>query len=245
MTPPLRVMRPFFEDNFTEVMIMSSSPGLLEGDTQIYDFNSKSDTKIKITSQSYEKIHPMSEVGLAKREINIKVEKNATLICKFLPAILYKDSNFKGKANIELEDDSSKLIFIESFAAGRVGRGESFLFRGFKNSIKVKLDKELVFFENNHISPSEIPYKEIGFFEEYDHFTSICMFNFKNTKELNQDIYEILKNEEKKLDIRTGISSTFRGDMQIRILGKTGQDLLQVIDLIINYAENILNKGGK
>lgn len=61
MTPPLRVMRPFFEDKFTEVMIMSSSPGLLAGDTQSYEIYAKDDTNVKVLSQSYEKIHPMDK----------------------------------------------------------------------------------------------------------------------------------------------------------------------------------------
>ncbi|AQW84109.1 urease accessory protein UreD [Campylobacter pinnipediorum subsp. pinnipediorum] len=233
MTPPLRVMRPFFEDDFTEVMIMSSSPGLLEGDSQKYDFNAKDNTNVKIISQSYEKIHPMNENESAKRDTKISVGKNSTLICSFLPTIMFKDSRFLSNTKIKLEDDSSKLVFAESFVAGRLGKNESFLFREFKSSIEAKIDDELIYFENSKIEPTQIAYNEIGFFEGFDHFASVCIFNFRHIENLNQKIHDTLKEQEDILDIRFGVSSTYRGDTQVRILAKMGQNLMQAIELMV------------
>ena len=61
-TSPFKVAPPFYKsDDFIKVIIMSSSAGTLEGDVQEYDINLSDNTKMELTSQSFEKIHTMIE----------------------------------------------------------------------------------------------------------------------------------------------------------------------------------------
>lgn len=240
MTPPLRVMRPFFDGDFTDIMLMTSSPGLLEGDRQVHSYHAKENTRARVLSQSYEKVHPVSENGRTRRSTNIRVDKGGTLICKFLPVIFYKDSRFINRVEIDLEDSSSKLIYVESFVAGRIGRGESFEFRDFSNIIKANLGGELIYFENNYVDPKEIAYDQIGFFEGFDHFSSLIIFNFNEAEKLKEEIQKILESQEKKLGIHAGVSTSFRNDMQVRILANMGQDIVETVDLIVKCAENYI-----
>ena len=58
VTSPFKVAPPFYKsDDFIKVIIMSSSAGTLEGDVQEYDINLSDNTKMELTSQSFEKIH--------------------------------------------------------------------------------------------------------------------------------------------------------------------------------------------
>ena len=79
-TAPFKVMTPFYkkDDDYIKVVVMSSSAGIMAGDRQEYNINVGENTKLELTSQSYEKIHKMEE-GKAIRECKIKVEKDALL----------------------------------------------------------------------------------------------------------------------------------------------------------------------
>ena len=51
-TSPFKIMKPFYKsDNYMNVMIMSSSAGIMAGDKQEYNITVGENTKLEITSQ--------------------------------------------------------------------------------------------------------------------------------------------------------------------------------------------------
>ena len=76
-TSPFKVAPPFYKsDDFIKVIIMSSSAGTLEGDVQDYDITLGDNTKMELTSQSFEKIHTMIDEE-ATRDCDIYIGKNS------------------------------------------------------------------------------------------------------------------------------------------------------------------------
>ena len=123
-TSPFKVAPPFYKsDDFIKVIIMSSSAGTLEGDVQDYDITLGDNTKMELTSQSFEKIHTMIDEE-ATRDCDIYIGKNSFFRYNLLPTIPFKGSAFKSNINIKFEDSSSKLIFMDIINCGRVAHGE-------------------------------------------------------------------------------------------------------------------------
>ena len=90
-TSPFKVAPPFYKsDDFIKVIIMSSSAGTLEGDVQEYDITLGDNTKMELTSQSFEKIHTMIDEE-ATRDCDIYIGKNSFLRYNLLPTIPFKD----------------------------------------------------------------------------------------------------------------------------------------------------------
>ena len=221
-SPPFLVMHTFKYGDFTKAMIMSSSPGILEGDRQEERFYAKKNSKVLLSSQSYEKVYKMSEDSFASRRVEIRGEEKSDFIFKLLPMILYRDSDFREEIKVDLEKDA-RLIFSNSFVAGRVGRGESFEFKSYKTNLDIKLDEKL------------------GLMEGYDHFLSMVAINFANEDNIGE-IRNIIDKHSQKRGLKGGASLSFRNDIQIRILGKMGQDLIECEKEIIDY---LIEKGGR
>lgn len=239
-SPPFMVMHTFRDRDFAKVMIMSSSPGILEGDRQAEEFYAKKDSKVLICSQSYEKVYQMPDGGHATRDVKIMGDAGSDFIFKLLPMILYKNSDFRETLSIDLKDDA-RLIFSNCFVAGRVGRGECFEFKSYKTSLDVKLDGKLIYTEKNLVRPSEQHLSELGMMEGYDHFLSMVVVNFKNDENLSR-IRDIIAKHSEKRGLRGGASLTFRNDIQIRVLGRMGQDLIECEKEIIDY---LIERGGR
>ena len=101
-TAPYKVLSPFKrEDGSIEVMILAVSAGIMEGDTQQIELETETGAVMECTSQSFEKIHKMN-AGCAKRETQIRVAEDSTLIYRPLPVIPFAQSDFVSRTEIHL-----------------------------------------------------------------------------------------------------------------------------------------------
>lgn len=230
-TSPFKVSLPFYKRNdFIKVIIMSSSAGTMEGDVQEYDISLGDDTKMELTSQSFEKIHTMIEEE-ATRDCNIYIGKNSFLRYNLLPTIPFKDSAFKSNINIKLKDESSKLIFMDIINCGRVAHGEKFKYKYYKSYLEVECDNKLTYIDNTNYNPSEIDIENFGMYEGYTHFANILIANFTNNEAVLNNIRDILKNS----DVEGAVSLTQNEDISIKMLGYNADKLMKISDKISEY----------
>ena len=62
-TAPFKVMNPFVKkDGSIQIMMMSASAGIMEGDRQEFDFHIGEGSKMEFLSQSFDKIHKVSYI---------------------------------------------------------------------------------------------------------------------------------------------------------------------------------------
>ncbi len=221
-TPPFKIIEPFYMKNMANLMILNVSPGLMRGDNQKIILNIKENSNIKITSQSYEKIHDTQD-EIAKKDTTIILDNNANLYYTPLPCIPFKNSNFRGISNIFINEDSV-LYYSEIFCAGRIALGEIFAFKEFHTTTNIYKCNELIFYDNMKLNPKTMDLNSLCLFDSYTHYMQILIhdkeFQFYN-------IQEIIINSS----INAAISKN-NGIFIIKALGNSGEELLEFQDLI-------------
>jgi len=229
-TAPFKIMTPFYkDDDYIKVVIMSSSAGIMAGDTQEYNINVGENTKLELTSQAYEKIHKMEE-GKAVRKCKIKVEKNALLKYNPQPTIPFAKSSFENNVVIDLEDNTSKLIFTDIISCGRATSGEKFQYNLYKSYIEVRCENKLVYRDNTIYVPKDFKMNGYGFFEGYTHLGNMFICNFENSVEKIHLIREVI--EENK-EVSGGATLIKNENICVKVLGNSGQILNNLFNEIL------------
>lgn len=230
-TAPFKVTKPFYDefDNMS-IMLMSVSAGIMEGDIQDISITVEDKSKVKIFSQAYEKIHKMKE-GKACRKTEIEIGRNSFLEYSPLPTIPFGESSFENETVIKLIDKSSKLAYSEILTSGRVGRGEKFEYKCYKSRTSVSIGDELIYHDNANYIPNDMKMEGYCMFEGYTHQSNLLLFNFcASSKEQLAKINGIINNEP---SIIGGSSVSHTGDICVKLLGNTSENLIRVNTQVI------------
>lgn len=169
----------------------------------------------------------------AKRSIEIYVSKNALPKYLPLPTIPFANSAISTNINVELEDDTSKLILCEIISCGRYTRGEIFQYKYFKSLLNIKKQGKLLYRDNTFFGPKDFNVDDIGMLENHTHLATILIFNFHLCEARINEIRDLI--EEYNVD--GGVSYTWSNDVVIRILGFNFQSLERISDKIIKTIE--------
>ncbi len=246
-TSPFKIMKPFEkEDGGIFLYLQSSSPGLLEDDSQNYKIHVKKNASLEIRSQSFEKIFKMDKGKKAEREIQALVEDGATLIYSPLPCIPFSQSNFSSTTEISLSKNS-RLIYEDCICAGRCMHGEAFDFTLYQNLINIKRQGKLIFRDNLFLEGSDgnqnPKAKEILFgktmFDNFTHCGNMLIFGFSNKL---MEIRKSLGLQEKLLYTEENLKSLSDSNKNslIEINENDSGDL--IIRCLANKAEVILKQ---
>lgn len=229
-TPPFKLTSPFFPagSRETELILMSVSAGLLAGDRQQMEIELQPGARLSITSQSYEKVHRMPEGAEAVRTTRILLAGDTLLDYRPQPLIPFAGSAFCSANEIHLAAETSSLIFADIISAGRIARGEAFSFRRYQSRTSVFLDGRLIYLDHIDLQPGHESCSQAGYFEKYTHLATMVAINCGEWEEKGERIRQLRQLlEERKL--HGGVSTTFRGDLTLRLLGFRGQDLVECL----------------
>lgn len=230
-TAPFKIIKPFYNKDYMQIMQISVSAGIMEGDRQEITINALKNSKSEIISQAYEKIHKMKN-GFAQRLTNISIEENAELIYNPLPVIPFKDSAFKNYLNVTLADKSSKFILNEILSCGRVYSGEKFQYKFFKSRIAINEADQLIFHDNSLYSPDKINMNGLGMYEGYTHLLNFVAFNYDfDIDYLKQEVRQLCEEN----NFIGGVTSGNRGFPVVKILGDNADKLSCFSQKIIEY----------
>ena len=152
-TSPFKIMQPFpLKGGGLQVMLLAASPGIMAGDLQEFSFHIKEGARTEFISQSYDKIHCMTE-GKAGRHTSVFVEKGGTFFFHPQPMIPFKGSAFENTMEIRLEDESSRFFMSEILSCGRYARGEAFAYRFYHNLVRIYRNGKLIYRDNTRYDP--------------------------------------------------------------------------------------------
>lgn len=229
-TAPFKVMAPFIKpDGTLQVMPLTASAGILEGDTQEIQIETGQGTKLEVVSQSYEKIHKMI-TGSARRDTCLHVGKDSLLLYRPLPVIPFKQSAFDSRTQIVLEDSTSRLAYQEILSCGRAAAGERFRYRYYHSLVEARRSGCLVYRENCRFHPDRDFMEEVGFFEGYSHLANLLLFQMGAEHSVDK-IRRLIGKQE---DVSGGVTLTAASDVVVRILGNQAQTLQKICDDIID-----------
>lgn len=183
-TSPLKIAKPFYGDNCTDIMMMTASAGMLEGDFYDIGINVGENASLKFTGQSYTKLFKSDKKGSAQR-VSVSVEKGGSLLYFPRPVIPFAESVYSAETEIHL-DGSSCFAMCDIISCGRTAMNEKFLFKEYRSRTLAYVDGKLVFLDNVRLVPSEINLSGIGFFENYSHMGMMYAYGYNSPPELSE-----------------------------------------------------------
>lgn len=228
-TAPYKIMHPFRQsEGGLQVMLLAASAGIMEGDCQEFEFDIQSGAQIELTSQSYDKIHPMKD-GCAKRQVRAMVASEGLFYFHPQPVIPFQDSSFENKMEILLEDETAGFCMSEIFSCGRYARGEKFAFRRYFSLVEIKRAGHLIYRDNTRYEPALFEMEGMGMFESCTHLLSLFLTRPDNPEEFRQQVQMLL---DHKTGIQGGITLLTEGDFAIRVFACRAQLLEDIAEEI-------------
>lgn len=157
-----------------ELILMSSSPGVLDEDELYFDYTLNEGSQLEITTQSFQRLFTMEKSAF--QETKVRIKENAFLSYLPHPCVPHKGSDFKSSNTIHLVGNSS-VLWGEIFTCGRKLKDEVFEFKQFQSVTKIYKEDKLVFFENLYLKPSESNPMNLGQYEGFTHQLSLVFLN--------------------------------------------------------------------
>ncbi|PAF46937.1 urease accessory protein [Helicobacter sp. 12S02634-8] len=223
-TPPLKLMAPFYDtDNKAEIMLISVSAGMMEGDRQELDLHIGKDCQVRLTSQSFEKIHD-TQNGFASRNTQITLDTNAYFDFSPLPIIPFRNSHFKGATTICMHK-TSQLLYGEIICAGRISREEIFAFDHFATTLKIYQDNKPIFFDNTILDPKESDLSNMCMFDGYTHYLNLIII-------APHISLESLKEMITSFGLNGGVSAISGGGLCLKALSNGSEALIKLREKI-------------
>lgn len=225
-TAPYKIVTPFYnqEQNMAELMVMSASAGVMEGDCYRTDIVVGAACALSLQGQSYTKIHKMNS-GHASQINTFTIEEGAFFDYDPRPSIPFGGSLFISETCCHLHR-GARYIYSEILSCGRAKSGEQFAFKGYRSINKVFYCGKLVFLDNQDLRPCKQALSQVGFFEGYSHQGTLGYFSeTMNRDAVTERLYKLLETFE---GVEAGISTTFGPGIIIRLLGN-GSDYMERI----------------
>lgn len=228
-TTPLKVMNITEDKNGNELqlMLMSSSPGILDGDE--YDLKIEIDEgcSLQLQTQAYQRLFTMKQG--ATQQMNVHIGEGASFCFLPHPSVPHDQSIFTGRNNFYLGSNST-LIFGEILTCGRKLNGELFHLSKYHSITHVYVNNQLAIRENLLMQPSLVNVHAIGQLEGYTHQASMLWLqegvDIKKMQQVSSAFLSTKKN------IAAGITAAPVNGLIIRLLGNGGETLYDCLKSI-------------
>ncbi|MBW4891840.1 urease accessory protein UreD [Mucilaginibacter sp. HMF5004] len=229
-TPPFKLadVREDKRDPTLQLMLMSSSPGILDGDEYHVKIEVDENCALDLQTQSYQRIFNMK--GSAVQQFEVVMQPHSVFSYIPHPSVPHEASSFTTRNKIHLADDC-KLIWGEVLTCGRKLNGEVFLFNKYHSITEVFLNGKLIIKENLLMQPGQSNLNAMGQMEGYTHQASLICIGYQTLKEI---INSYLTNEQ---HIAYGVTEGPKCAIIVRILGQKSEQLhhcLKYIAAMVN-----------
>ena len=228
-TTPLKVMNITEERNSKQLhlMLMSSSPGILDGDRYNIKIDVAENASLHLHTQAYQRLFQMK--GEATQQLNVDIADGASFVFLPHPSVPHQQSSFVSRNTFYL-GNYSLFIFGEVLTCGRKLNGEAFLFTKYHSITEVYSHNKLVIKENLLMQPATINVQAIGQLEGYTHQASMIYLEENiDVKNLQSIIIQLLAAEK---NIEMGITAAPISGLIIRLLGNGAEQLYNCLQRI-------------
>ncbi|EGV42516.1 urease accessory protein UreD [Bizionia argentinensis JUB59] len=230
------------KNQLLEMMLMSSSPGLLNNDFYDITIEVIDGSALNLQTQSYQRIF-VSEKG-TQQNMAISVGDDAYFSHVPHPTVPHKGAKYKAKNAIHIKG-SSTLLWGEILTCGRkyMAEGEEFQFKKHHTVTEIYQDDVMIFKDNLYIVPEEINLKQFGLYEEYTHQGSL--FFIAPETDITERMERISEVFSKEKGISFGISKMMENAYSIRVLGNEAQQLYKLFTQIRKDEDLLINLQGR
>lgn len=219
-------------DNKLYQMIMTSSPGILDGDDYVINIDLEEHAELQLQVQSYQRLYNMDEG--ASQHLTVKMADHTSFAYVPHPTVPYEESTYKSEVNLTLGEDS-QLVYGEIITCGRKYHGEVFKLKHYHSTTQVFYKNRLVVKDNVLIQPDLIPISSIGILENYTHQGSLVFYSSKADVDKKALVNLFLERAEKHHYIEVGISALEGDGFMVRALGQGGDAIHRYFIEIQDY----------
>lgn len=223
-----------------ELMIMSSSPGILEGDEYDVRINVGAGCNLRLQTQSYQRLFTMQHG--ASQKMDVYLEKGSSFSYIPYPTVPHAGAIYKAWNKIYLSDDCS-LTWGEVITCGRKLSGENFQFSKLHVATDVFINNKLLVKENLIVEPSKTKVSALGYWEGYTHQASLLFVDS------NASINELIENARDLLALENnivyGVSITPVNGFNVRILGYKAEQLFDCLKRISHLLSSLSIKSSQ
>jgi len=210
-----------------ELMLMSSSPGVLDEDCYNIKIELGQNSALRLTTQSYQRLFNMKKGAV--QNIEVHMANNSSLIYLPHPVVPHESSVFRASNKLFLTG-SSNVTWAEILTCGRKLSGERFLFSFYHAVTEIFLNNKLVLKENLRMAPGKVETDVIGQMEGFTHQASlICLSPLRAINEKKAAILDYLVMQK---DILSGVTTAPVNGLIVRMLGNGGEHLFECVKQI-------------
>ena len=237
-TTPFKVMN-ITEDKTSKqlhLMLMSSSPGILEGDEYDIKIEVEQNCSLQLHTQAYQRLFSMKHG--AEQQMNVQVADGASFCYLPHPSVPHDQSIFTSRNNFYL-GNNCQIVFGEIITCGRKLNGELFLLSKYHSISNIYINNKLVIKENLLMQPSLISVHAMGQLEGFTHQATMIWLSQKaDVKKIQQQLMELLSTEK---NIETAITAASANGLIIRLLGNGAEQLYDCLQRINQTLKKILH----
>lgn len=202
------------------LMLMTASPGMLNGDEYRIAVNVTADARLQLQTQAYQRLYSM-KTG-ARQQIDVQVGANALFSYVPHPVVPHTDAVFEGYNRISLEE-GSRLIWGEILTCGRKLNGEVFRFRLFHNVTELRYKGKLILKDNLLLQPSRLNVQATGQMEGFTHQATLIYADTReDTPAIADRLLELLASEQ---DMAFGVTQAAGPAIVLRMLANGAEQL--------------------
>lgn len=203
-----------------QVMLMSSSPGILDGDVYEQQISVGAGCHLELTTQSYQRLFQMKEG--ATQTVEVHLAPGSSFFYLPHPVVPHAQSIFTAKNTIHVAEDCT-LVWGEIISCGRKMNGEVFKFSMYRSSTEILMGNRLVVKENMLLEPAKLQMGSVGQWEGYTHQASlICLNSQMDTNAVAAQLIDDLKAQP---GIAFGVSALPVNGLIVRFLGNKAEPL--------------------
>lgn len=202
------------------LMLMTASPGMLNGDDYRMSVNVNAGTRLQLQTQAYQRLYSM-QTG-ARQQMTVEVGEDALFSYVPHPIVPHTDAVFEGHNRINLSA-GSRLIWGEILTCGRKLNGEVFRFRLFHNLTELRYKGKLILKDNLIIQPSRLDVYQPGQMEGFTHQATLIYADTRQDAPPVAD--QLLEQLADEPDITYGVTQTAGPAIVLRILGHGAEQL--------------------
>lgn len=232
-TPPLKLLSlPAVGDTLHAVQ-MSSSPGLLAGDTIDTEIELADATSLALYTQAFTRVLSMHEGGEAVLNTRIRLHPGSRLLFLPHPLVLHQGSTLRQTTEIALADNT-QLLYGEILAAGRVCNGEAFAFSRLSSRLNIRHQSRLLLSDTVQWQPDRHPLNVVGQMEGHTHQLNLFDVRPNRTAAENRAACDRLYHALAEIypdngNLLWGVSEAADGALCLRALAGNAQSLQQML----------------
>ncbi|WP_159455880.1 urease accessory protein UreD [Chitinophaga eiseniae] len=219
------------QDPALYLMVMSSSPGILDGDHYDIDIRTESHSRLQLQSQSYQRLFNMKTGAQQQQRIHMEAQSVFSYVQH--PLVPHENAMFKSHTVAHLEDDC-QFTFGEIITCGRKHSGEVFRFSRLHSVTEIFHRGKLILKDNLLLQPQLLPMQAIGQMEGYTHQATLLYIHTGAT-DMELHLTALRQLLEEPPGVVGGVSLPDARCLVVRILGNGGEQLYDCLRKMQRY----------